>query len=420
MRNKKQIHLLKIKLTESLAAPLVESTKKQYEQKLAQKETEIHKRESMLHEQLEQVSKDRESIGEQVSLRLNKECERIRLEEARRAHTTFSIDLEQKTKEISELNEVLKERDTKLADAQKAQAEITRKERELDDAKREVELTVQKKVKENLSDIRNKATKDAFDEFNLKLAEKNHTITSMQRQIEELKRRAEQESQQLQGEVQELELENILRTKFPRDEIIPVPKGEHGGDILHYVTNHNGQRCGAILWESKRTKNWSDAWLTKLREDQRVAKAEIAVMISHTLPKSVEAFGLIGGVWVSEPRCAIPVAITLRHFLIDVAATRQASEGQQTKMEMVYQYLTGTRFRQKVQAIVEKFTDMKDDLDRERKFMSKNWAKREEQINLVIATTAGMYGDLQGIAGKSLQEIEGLDVKMIPDNQSRS
>jgi len=238
--------------------------------------------------------------------------------------------------------------------------------------------------------------------------EKEQTITSMQKQIEDLKRRAEQGSQQLQGEVQELELEGLLRAKFPRDVIEPVPKGEHGGDILQRVVGPLGQVCGTILWESKRTKNWSDTWLPELREDQRAAKAEVAVIVSQALPKDFESFDLIDGVWVTPPRIALPVAITLRQTLIEVAAARKASEGQQTKTEMVYQYLTGPRFRQRVQAIVEAFSSMQEDLDKEKKVITKQWAKREEQIGRVMQSTVGMYGDLQGIAGKTLQEIEGL------------
>jgi len=243
--------------------------------------------------------------------------------------------------------------------------------------------------------------------------EKEQTIASMQRQIEELKRKAEQGSQQLQGEVQELELEELLSANFPLDTIQPVPKGEHGGDVLHFVMGPLGQMCGTILWESKRTKNWSDSWLTKLRDDQRSAKAELAVIVSQALPKSVETFDLIDGVWVTHPRAALPIAVTLRHTLIEIATARQASEGQQTKMEMVYQYLTGPRFRQRVQAIVEAFSSMQEDLDKEKKAITKQWAKREEQINRVMQATVGMYGDLQGIAGKTLQEIEGLELQAL-------
>ena len=191
----------------------------------------------------------------------------------------------------------------------------------------------------DLAAAREKAKKEAEDEMKLKVMEAEQTIASMQRKIEDLKRRAEQGSQQLQGEVQELEIESLLSARFPRDTIQPVPKGEFGGDILHRVMGPLGQQCGTILWESKRTKNWSDGWLPKLREDQRAAKAEIAVILSQVLPKDVETFGLVDQVWVAHPKVALPVAVALRQTLIEIAGARQASEGQQTKMEMVYQYL---------------------------------------------------------------------------------
>ncbi len=211
----------------------------------------------------------------------------------------------------------------------------------------------------------------------------------------------------------ELALETMLTGKFARDSIVPVPKGEHGGDVLQRVTDGFGNHCGTILWESKRTKNWSDGWLTKLREDQRVAKAEVAIIVSQVLPKNVEAFDLIDSVWVIHPRVVVPVATLIRESLVALASARQASDGQQTKMEMVYQYLTGPRFRHRVEAIVEGFTSMQADLERERKVITKQWAKREEQIERVMQATVGMYGDLQGIAGRTLPEIEGLELKAL-------
>jgi hypothetical protein len=309
---------------------------------------------------------------------------------------------------------VLAERDQKLAEAQKAQADIVRKQRELDDAKREMELTVETRISEGLTEARAVAKREAEEGLKLKVMEKDQTIASMQQKIEELKQKAEQGSQQLQGEVQELELENLLRIKFPFDSIEPVPKGEFGGDIVQKVVSQTGQQCGSILWESKRTRNWSDGWLPKLREDQRKAKAEIAVLVSQVLPKGMEAFDVVDGVWVTTPRAALPVATVLRHTLLQVSTARQITDGQQTKTEMVYQYLTGPRFRHRVEAIVEAFSCMKDDLDKERKAIMKQWAKRDEQIERVMAATVGMYGDLQGIAGQSLQEIEGISLLALP------
>ena len=298
--------------------------------------------------------------------------------------------------------------------AQNAQAELIRKQRELDDAKRELDLTVETRVQESLTVVRDKAKHDAEEGLKLKISEREETIAGMQRQIEVLKQKAEQGSQQLQGEVQEMELEALLAAKFPTDLVEPVPKGEFGGDILHRVLSPSGQQCGMVMWESKRTKNWSDGWLGKLKNDQRAAKADFAVLVSRTLPEEVVAFDFVEGVWVVEPRCAIPVAIALRQSLIELASARQTSAGQRTKMGMVYEYLTGPRFRARVESIVEKFTEMEADLAKERRTMTRLWAKREEQIRGVIESTAGMYGDLQGIAGKSLHEIEGLEIAMLP------
>lgn len=398
-----------IKLTESLAAPLIESTRRDYEKRLALKDTDIAKKEESLREREEAIAKAKQAIDAQVTAKLAEERTKIVSEESKKAKLALQSDIDQKARELAELQEVLTQRDMKLAEAQKAQADLIRQKRELDDARRELELTVEKRVQDGLSVTREQAKKEAEEGLKLKVLEKEQTIASMQAQIEELKRRAEQGSQQLQGEVQELELEAVLRTKFPRDTIEPVPKGEFGGDALQRVMGPLGQQCGTILWESKRTKNWSDGWLAKLRDDQRTAKAEIAIIVSQILPKGVESFDLVDGIWVTNTKSVFSLAVALRHSLIEVASARQALNGQQTKTEMVYQYLTGPRFRHRVEAIVEAFSSMQEDLDREKKAITKQWAKREEQIERVMQSTVGMYGDLQAIAGKSLQEIEGLE-----------
>lgn len=305
-----------IKLTESLAAPLIESTKRAYEQQMAEKDAEVSKKEKALREKEAAIAKEREAIDEQVADKVREERKKIAEEEARKVRKTLASEFEEKEKEAAELKEALERNNAKLAEAQKAQAE--------------------------------------------------------------------QGSQQLQGEVQELEVEALLREKFPLDVIEPVAKGEHGGDALHRVTGPAGQTCGTIIWETKRTKNWSDGWLTKLRDDQRAAKAEIAVMMSQALPKGVEAFDIVDGVWVTHPRTALPLAMTLRNTLIELASARQAIEGQQTKTEMIYHYLTGPRFKQRVEAIVEAFSSMQEDLAKERKQIIKQWAKREEQSGMGI------------------------------------
>jgi hypothetical protein len=354
-----------------------------------------------------------QSIDEQVGERLKEGRAAIAVEESKKARVAAAAELQSKAKELSDLQELLAQRDAKLKEAQETQAKLLRKQRELDDAKRELDLTVEKRVQASLTEIRQKARMEAEESLKLKVAEKEQQISSMQRQIDELKRKAEQGSQQLQGEVLELELEATLRTHFPLDRIEPVGKGEFGGDVLQGVTSPVGQACGALLWETKRTKNWTDGWLAKLRADQRAAGAELAVLVSNALPKEVDTFGYVDGIWVTDFRFVVPLAIALRQSLIEVATARQAQEGQETKMELVYQYLTGPKFRHRVEAIVEKFSDMQADLDRERKAMTRLWAKREAQIHGVIESTVGMYGDLQGIAGKALQEIEELQIPLL-------
>lgn len=402
-----------IKLTESLAAPLIETTRKQFEQQMSQKDADVAKREQAMREKEKQLADAKNTLDAQVANQVEEQLEndrtRIAAEEAKKAKLAAATEFEQKVREVADLQEVLKSREEKLAEAQKAQAGLIKKQRELDDAKRELELTIEKRIQESIDATRQQAKKEAEEEQKLKVMEKEQTIAAMQKQIEDLKRRAEQGSQQLQGEVQELELESLLRVKFPFDSIEPVPKGEFGGDVLQRVVSQSGLLSGTILWEAKRTKNWSDLWLVKLREDQRTAKAEIAIIVSQVLPKDVETFEMVDGVWVTHPRAALPVALVLRQTLLDVAMARQASEGQQTKTEMIYEYLTGPRFRHRVEAIVEAFSTMQEDLDKERKVIMKQWAKREAQIERVMGATVGMYGDLQGIAGKTLQEIEGLD-----------
>ncbi|SIO47899.1 hypothetical protein SAMN05443247_06017 [Bradyrhizobium erythrophlei] len=409
-----------IRLTESLAAPLIAETRKQFEAQLAVREADFGRREAGLKKSQEDLAKAREAIDDQVAAKLKAERAAIVETEAKKARLALTEELGQRDRQLADLQQILATNNSKLAEAQQAHAEVMRKQRELDDARREVELTVEKRVQENLAAVHTKARIEAEDVLKSKVAEKEIQITGMQRQIEELRRKAEQGSQQLQGEALEIELESLLRRRFPRDLIEPVAKGQFGGDVVHRVLGANGQVCGTIIWESKRTKIWNNAWLGKLRDDQRLAKAEIAMIVSTALPPGIENFDLIDNVWVSDPRFAVPLAVVIRQSLIELAGSRQTQEGQQTKMELVYRYLTGPRFRHRIDAIVEKFTDMQADLDRERKLMMRLWAKREEQLKGVLDSTAGLYGDLQGIAGRAMQEIESLDVLMIEAGEEPS
>jgi hypothetical protein len=402
-----------IKLTESLAAPLIDATRKKFSEQLAAKDAEVARKEEAVRRQQEELALARESIEDQVKQRVGAERSRIAAIESKKAREAVTAEIDTKNKELADLQRALTANTQKLAEAQQAQAEVLRQQRALADERRELELTIEKRVQATQSDILAKAKLDAEGALKLKLSEKDQQLIAMAKQIDDLKRRAEQGSQQNQGEVLEVELEALLRSKFPADIIEPVGKGEFGGDIIQRVNAALGDAAGIILWEFKRTKNWSDGWLAKLRDDQRAAKADVALIVSQALPRDVDTFNLVDGVWVAHTRCAIPVAVSLRQTLIAVAGSRAAQQGQQTKMEQIYQYLTGPRFRQRIDAAIEKFGDMREDLERERKFMTKQWAKREGQIISVIETTAGMYGDMQGIAGRALPEIDSLATPLL-------
>jgi hypothetical protein len=402
-----------IHLTESLAAPLIEETRRRFQEQLANKDAEVARRTDALRQEREELAKQREQIGDQVARRLAAERSQLVATEANKAREAAAAELQAKDAEAAELRRTLEVNNAKLAEAQQAQAELIRRQRALEEEKRELDLTIEKRVQGSLADIRTKARQEADEAARLRVLERDQTIESMARTIEELKRKADQGSQQSQGEALELELEELLRGRFPTDVIEPVGKGELGADVVQQVNSSIGQSAGIILWESKRTKAWSDGWLSKLRDDQRRCGADIALIISHALPKHIEHFDLVDGVWVAHPRCALPVAVALRQTLIEVSSMRLVQQGQQTKMEQVYHYLTGTKFRQRVEAVIEKFNDMRDDLDKERKFMVRQWAKRETQILAVVESTVGMVGDLQAIAGKAMPEIPSLEVPLL-------
>ncbi|HLZ04288.1 MAG TPA: DUF2130 domain-containing protein [Bradyrhizobium sp.] len=402
-----------IKLTESLAAPLLDKSRRQFQEQLAQKDAEVARQTDALRKEQQELTLARQQVEERVRHRLEAERAQLVATEAKKAKEAVAAELHANAAEAAELRGILEANNAKLAEAQQAQAELLRRQRTLDEEKRELDLTIEKRVQASVVDIQARAKKEADEAARLRVLEKDQTIESMARTIEELKRKAEQGSQQSQGEVLELELEELLRGRFPTDIIEPVGKGELGADVVQQVNGAVGQAAGIILWESKRTKAWSDGWLAKLRDDQRRCGADVALIISQALPKHVQHFDLIDGVWVTHPRCAIPMAIALRQTLIEVNSLRLVQHGQQTKMEQVYHYLTGMKFRQRVEAVVEKFNDMREDLDKERKFMGRQWAKRETQIASVIESTVGLVGDLRAIAGKAMPEIPSLDMPLL-------
>jgi len=349
-----------------------------------------------------------ESLAAPLLQRERKAMEAAAVEKARAG---LALELEKGREQLRDRDARLQALNRELSAAQLAQADYTRKQRELDDERRKLELTIEQRVSEASARLREQAQQQAGDEFRLKLAEAERTITVLQEQAEVLKRKADQGSQQLQGEVLELALEAQLATAFPHDEILPVPKGEHGGDVVQRVRLANGTHCGSILWEAKRTRNWSPGWLAKLREDQRAAQAEVAILVSQALPREVATAAEMEGVWVTAESYALLLATVQRSLLQQLTLLRQSLSGQETKMAMVYQYLTTAQFRNRMGAMLERATEMQVDLDRERKQTEKGWAKRQVQIQGLARAAAGLFGDLQGILGKSLADLPELGLE---------
>lgn len=398
-----------IPLTELIAAPLLEAERQDFRQKLGAREAEFALKVDELRSQQDELTKAREGIENQINQRLHAERGQVAAAEAKKAREQVAADLATMKQQLAESDQLLKARDAKLAEAQQAQADAIRKQRELDERTRELEVTIEKRVQASQAELVAKARQVTADELKSQVLQKDTQIELLGRTVEELKRKLEQGSQQTQGEAFELELENLLRGKFPLDLIEPVAKGETGGDIVQTVNGQLGAQAGVILWELKNTKSWSDTWLPKLRDNKRAAKADVALIVSTALPKGVETFDLVDGVYVAHPRCAVPVALTLRQGLLEIANARTALAGQQSKAEQVYNYLTGSRFKQRIEAIVERFKDMRDDIDKERKFMVKAWAKREAQVSAMIELTVGMVGDLHGIMGQAMPTISAID-----------
>ena len=312
--------------------------------------------------------------------------------------------------ELSDLQEQIKEKAELLEKSQKQELELRKQQRQLEEDKKAFELESNRKLDAERQKITEKVGRELGESHRLKDAEKDKQLTDMRGQIEDLKRKAEQGSQKIQGEVLELELEQLLKNEFSFDEIDSVSSGIKGADILHTVKTQSGRVCGKILWETKRARNWSDKWVQKLKDDQREAKADLAVIVSETLPKGFHHFRQIDGVWVTDIPSELSLGLALRAVLIQVSRTREIQTGKEEKMEIVYNYLTGIEFKNRVQAIMEGFIAMKRDLDSEKRAMTKVWAKREKQIERVIQNIAGMHGDLEGIAGPSLPGIKALEL----------
>ena len=353
------------------------------------------------------------SCGEIIEITeafLGEAQEKIRKEEQEKARKKFE---ETQSIELQDLKKQLDEQKKKNDEFREKELELREEKRKIEEEKKELKLEVQRTLDEERKKIEEKILKEEEEKHHLKNLEKDKVIEDLKKSLDEAQRKAGQGSQQTQGEAFELEFEEILRREFPNDLIQEVAKGMRGGDIIQEVIDRNGNNVGKILWELKNTKQWSEGWIDKLKSDQRSIKAEDAVIITEAMPNDMKSSGAFrNGVWVTKREAVIGIASVLRAKLIQLFYARSSVKGKNEKMEILYSYLSGTEFKHRVEAIIEAWTAMQDDIEKEKRYFANKWAKDDKNIRQVIDNTIGMRGDLQGILGNSLPQIKGLETIM--------
>jgi hypothetical protein len=391
-----------IPITETLHHQLTEQARAEMKRELASEQKALVAREQGLKAREARLAEAEQDIEDQVARKLSTQKAKLSKDALDKARAEVSL-------QINDLQAEAVEKDRKLQEAQKKELQLRREKRELEAAKQSLDLDVARKVDAERQRIREEAMVQAAEQHRLKDAEKDQKLKDALKMNEELSRKLQQGSQQTQGEVLELELEEVLRDCCRSDEILPVPKGTRGADVLQKVNNRFGVCCGLIIWEAKHTKNWGDGWISKLKDDQQRARADIAVLVTDVLPKEIEHFGKQEGVWVTSPRYVPGLVAALRLGIEEVAQTKRAVASKNETVEALFNYLTGADFANRVEAIMRGFIGMRQELDEEKRITTRHWAKREKQLDLVIANTSGMYGDLQGLVGTSLRPIPALD-----------
>jgi hypothetical protein len=316
--------------------------------------------------------------------------------------------------DLADLQARVEEQDTALKKAQEQELEFRREKRKLEQERAALDLEVTRRVDSGLKQVAAEAAQQANEEHRLKLHEKDVQLEQMKRQIKELQESSEQMRAGLRGEVLERDLEDVLRERFFDDRIEPIKSGVKGADVVQVVRSRRGQECGSILWESKRAKAWSNAWISKVKEDQAEKRADVAVIVSTVLPADCDTMEWRDGVWIVEPSCAPAIATALRQTLLRLEHSRAIDINRNQARDALYEYLAGAEFRQWLVSLVEIVVEQRDDLESEKRAYAAKWRKREKQIERLAVTSAGMYGDLQGIMGPALATVDLLELEAPP------
>ena len=401
-----------IPLTEALTGQIEQVIKARYETEAAQKENEYQAKLKEIKKQTKVLEDKEQAIDEQIAKQLK--IERKEIAEAER-RKIIAEQLEQ----TKALEEELAEQKNKLRQANKKELELLKKQQELEQAKENIELEVQRKITEERKKISEEASKKATEENMLKMREKDDLIKAMQGKIEDLKRKAETGSQERQGEALEEQLQEVLQQAFPFDRFEEIKKGARGADILQIVRNSAAKECGSILWESKNTKDFQKGWIEKLKNDQREARANLAVIMSIALPSEIESFGIYQDVWVTDYKSVIGLAMALRQSLINLKRSEIIQANQDSLKDVIFNYITSQEFAMHIKAVVSAYKQMQEDLDTEKRSMQRIWKKRETQIHKVIGNVTDIYATIEGLVGsqKVLPDIEPLSLETAGEDE---
>ncbi len=391
-----------IPISETLHNQLIEQARAQMKRELADEQKTLLSREKELQAREAKLQNAERDIEDRVAKRLSTQKAKLSKDALDKARAEVSLELKDLAADTAE-------KDRKLKALEANELQLRREKRDLEAAKKNMELEVTRKIDAEREQVRTESLAQAAEEHRLKDAEKDKKLSDALKLNQDLSRKLQQGSQQTQGEVLELELEDMLRDCSRSDEILPVPKGVRGADVLQKVNNKAGLCCGAVIWEAKHTKNWSDGWIAKLKGDQQQAHADVAVLVTDALPEEIKDFGKKEGVWVTVPKHVPGLVVVLRTILEDVAQAKRAVASKNETVETIFNYLTGPEFTNRVEAIMRGFIGMQEDLNEDKRATNRRWAKREKQLELVIMNMSGMYGDLQGLLGNSLKPIPALE-----------
>jgi hypothetical protein len=398
-------------------------TKQTIEQREREYDKVFQERSNELKEELSKVAaKNAEKVYKSKISELTDELESSKeaLQESGARMKKIRKDAEAKAykefeQERKSLKEELDDKEAAIKDFKDREITLRREKKKLEEDKRNFELEQQRKLDDAKKEIEKSIREAEAEKFNYKEAEYKKKLDAALKANEDLTRKLEQGSQQLQGEVLELELQRILQEAFPNDHIKEIAKGARGADVLQSVCTQGGHICGTIIWEAKRAQNRSDKWLQKLQDDRMAETADIAVLVSTTMPKDCsEAFKIIGNIWVVSYRVIRPIAETLRVMLIETSKLKLANKGRGEKADLIYDYLCSPNFGNDVRSVIETFAYMKRDLDREKNAMYKTWKKRESQLERVAVSMSSMVGELQAIAQESLPQLGKIDQLLLP------